>query len=122
MPTLPTKPTFAEFWPYYLGEHRRHRTRAIHTLGTVGYLSLLGTAIVTGKPLLVAACPVLAYGAAWASHFLIEKNRPATFRHPLLSLWADHVMAWHVLTGSIDEELARHGITEASTAQKPERQ
>ncbi|WP_373047977.1 Mpo1-like protein [Vulgatibacter sp.] len=107
---LPADPTFAEFWPWYLGEHRRHATRAIHTLGTVAYLSWLGAALVARKPELALACPVIAYGAAWLSHLFVEKNRPATFRHPLLSLWADHVMAWYVLTGRIDAELKRLGI------------
>jgi len=107
---LPAKPTFQQFWPYYLGEHRRHATRAFHTLGTIAYLSLLGTALLRGQFVLLLLCPVIAYGAAWFSHFAIEKNRPATFRYPWLSLLADHVLAYYVVTGRMDAELRRLGI------------
>ena len=51
--------------------------------------------------------PVLAYGFAWSGHFLIEKNRPATFRHPWLSLLGDHKMAALMLLGRMDAEMER---------------
>jgi len=114
--SLPPNPTFAQFWPYYLGEHSKHATRAIHTIGTIAYLSLLLTALVARRWEPILACPVIAYGLAWFSHFAIEKNRPATFRYPWLSLLGDHLLAYYVITGRIDEELARHGIRERPTA------
>jgi len=40
------------------------------------------------------------------SHALIERNRPETFRAPFASLAADFVMAYHVLRGTIDQQLA----------------
>jgi hypothetical protein len=45
------------------------------------------------------------YGPAWFSHAFIERNRPETFRAPIASLQADFVMAWHVLRGTIDQQL-----------------
>jgi hypothetical protein len=45
--------------------------------------------------------PVAGYGFAWIGHFAFEKNRPATFRHPLYSLMGDWVMYWDVLRGKV---------------------
>ena len=47
------------------------------------------------------AMPVCGYGFAWVGHFVFEKNRPATFRHPVWSLMGDWVMFWQMLTGKI---------------------
>ena len=41
------------------------------------------------------------YAFAWAGHFFFEKNRPATFTHPLLSFAGDWVMWKDMLTGRI---------------------
>jgi hypothetical protein len=100
----------AEFWPFYLGEHRSPRTRAWHLAGTLGYLLLGITCLVTGHPRWLWAAPVVAYGCAWYSHFAIERNRPATFRHPLKSLLCDHRLAWCMVTGRMEAELERYGI------------
>jgi hypothetical protein len=46
--------------------------------------------------------PACGYGFAWASHFFIEKNNPATFKHPLYSLRGDFLMFFQILTGRIN--------------------
>jgi hypothetical protein len=38
---------------------------------------------------------------AWVGHFFFEKNRPATFTHPLYSFMGDWVMWKDMLTGRI---------------------
>ena len=110
--------TFAEFWPFYLGEHRLPATRAIHVVGTLGYLSLLAAAIATQTWWWIALCPVVAYGNAWFAHFVVEKNRPATFEYPLWSLWADHVMTFKILTFQLGADLRRLGIDAKAAAQR----
>ncbi|HET7452400.1 MAG TPA: DUF962 domain-containing protein, partial [Thermoanaerobaculia bacterium] len=50
---------------------------------------------------------VFAYGLAWFSHFAIEKNRPATFRHLLWSLRGDFRMFRLMLSMRMSEEAAR---------------
>ncbi len=50
------------------------------------------------------------YGFAWISHFIIEKNRPATFKYPVKSFISDWRMYFATLTFQIDKELERYGI------------
>lgn len=102
--------TFDRFWPAYVAEHRSRLNRRVHLAGTLGYLSLLAVLGATHHWAWAWAVPVVAYGSAWSGHFLIEKNRPATFRHPWLSLVGDHKMAALMLAGRMDAELARLGI------------
>lgn len=102
--------SFQEFWPRYLKEHRHRTNRHLHLAGTCCYLVLLLSFLGTGHFARLWAVPVVAYGFAWTGHFLIEKNRPATFQHPWLSLIGDHKMAWLMVTGRIDGEYQRLGI------------
>jgi hypothetical protein len=44
---------------------------------------------------------VSGYGFAWVGHYVFEKNRPATFKHPLYSLRGDFRMAREVFSGRI---------------------
>jgi hypothetical protein len=103
--------TFAEFWPHYLREHAKPRTRALHYIGTSLVIAVALAALLTGRWWLLIAMPVAGYGFAWASHATVERNRPATFTHPLWSLAADFKMWWLWLTGRIRSELDRAGVS-----------
>ena len=46
--------------------------------------------------------PVVGYGFAWVGHYVFEKNRPATFKHPWYSLAGDFVMFKDILIGRIE--------------------
>jgi len=100
--------SFAEFWPFYLGEHRNHATRQVHVVGTLLAFLLLLAALVSGRWLLLIAVPVIGYGFAWVSHAFIEKNRPATFTYPAWSLLGDLRMLWLWLTGRLASEVVRY--------------
>jgi len=93
--------SFAEFYPYYLGEHSNPTCRRLHFVGTSLVIALLAYSIGSGKWLLLLAVPLAGYGFAWAGHFLFEKNRPATFSHPWYSLVGDFAMFRDILLGRL---------------------
>ena len=99
--------TFAEFWPFYVREHTRPITRALHFIGSTAVLALTAMAVVTGRPWLFLALPVAGYGCAWIGHFGFERNKPATFKYPLWSFLGDWVMYGKMLSGSMRAEVER---------------
>ena len=102
--------SFAEFWPFYLREHSRPRTRALHYIGTTLVVMIAVFAVMTGRWWFFLAMPVAGYFFAWIAHFTVERNRPATFTYPLWSLAADFRMWWLWLSGRLAPELERAGI------------
>ena len=93
--------SFSDFWPYYLDEHSHPATRLLHCLGTLTALSLAIGLIASGRWWLFPLALVPGYAFAWASHFFIEHNRPATFTHPLWSFMGDWKMLALMLTGRL---------------------
>ena len=93
--------SFAEFYPFYLGEHANRRCHRMHFIGSTLVLAALALALVTGQWRWLWLMPVAGYGFAWLGHYVFEKNRPATFKHPLYSLAGDWVMYAQMLRGKI---------------------
>ena len=92
--------SFREFYPFYLREHSDVRCRRLHFIGTLLVLLALALAIVV-SPWWLIGMPLFGYGFAWIGHFVFEKNRPATFKHPLYSLMGDWVMFADILRGRV---------------------
>ncbi len=102
--------SFAAFWPFYLREHSRPRTRALHYVGTTLVVAIALFAVLTGRWWWLLAMPLAGYFFAWLAHFTVENNRPATFIYPLWSLAADFRMWWLWLSGRLQPELDRAGV------------
>jgi hypothetical protein len=93
--------SFSDFWPYYLGEHSKPGTRLLHCVGTLAAVGVVVAMIVLGKWWLFPLALVPGYVLAWVGHFFVEKNRPATFKHPLWSFMGDWKMLGLMLTGRL---------------------
>jgi len=99
--------SFSEFWPFYVCEHSHSGTRLLHLIGTATGLGLLVYFIASGRWYLFLLGLVPGYACAWLGHFLIEKNKPATFQYPLWSFMGDYKMIAMMLTGRINQELEK---------------
>lgn len=104
---------YRDFWPYYLQEHAKPATRALHFAGTGLALVLLVLWVVLWHWGWLLAAIVSGYAFAWIGHFWVERNRPATFRYPLWSLASDFRMFYLWATGRLGPVLRRQGIRTA---------
>ena len=93
--------SFKEFYPFYLNEHSDATCRTLHFVGSWLVLAVIAMSIYLGNYALLWLIPVVGYGFAWVGHFFFEKNKPATFKHPLYSLIGDWVMFKDILVGKI---------------------
>jgi hypothetical protein len=99
--------TSEAFWRHYVNQHRDPLTRRLHFAGTLLAILSLAGAILWQSVWLALAVPVVAYGFAWVSHVAVERNSPATFRHPLRSLVSDLRMFGLMCLGRMDDEVKR---------------
>jgi hypothetical protein len=93
--------SFAEFYPFYLSEHRDPVSRRLHFIGTWCTVLCLLVLATTGEPLWGLGAAVCGYTFAWIGHYFFEHNRPATFRHPFYSLASDFRMWWELNLGKL---------------------
>jgi len=103
--------SYFDFWPYYLREHAEPGTRYLHYAGTVIATAVLIGALATQTWWALLLYPLFGYGFAWVSHAFIERNKPATFTHPLWSLISDYRMTFLAFTGRLKPHLERAGVT-----------
>ena len=93
--------SFRAFYPYYLSQHANVTCRALHFIGSWLVLASVAIAVASGNAWWLLGVPLGGYGFAWIGHFFFEKNRPATFTHPLYSVAGDWLMFYQLLVGKI---------------------
>jgi len=98
--------SYEEFWPFYVSQHLKASTRALHFFGSSLVLGTLAAAIFV-SPVWLLAAPACGYAPAWVAHFFFERNRPATFTYPLWSLRGDFRMFRLTLLGRMGPEVER---------------
>ena len=108
-----------------LGKRGLAREKHAPSLPHVAAMLGLGT---LASPVFFPAGVMAAYGCAWIGHFGFEKNRPATFHYPLMSLVSDFRMYGRMLRGQLWsgdplEELGledpRHRVEDATVEPLP---
>ncbi|TVQ86784.1 MAG: DUF962 domain-containing protein [Deltaproteobacteria bacterium] len=84
------------------------RRSLLHVAGMIALPTL-------ASPVLFPAGVAFAYGCAWRGHFGHEKNRPATFEYPVMSLASDLRMWGQMVQGNLwtgDDPAAELGVAE----------
>ena len=100
-PDIHAYKTFAEFYPFYLGEHSNRTCRRLHFLGSSLALICLATMVLRGQAIYLLYGLLSGYGCAWIGHFGFEKNKPASFKRPWFSFMGDWVMYKDIWAGKI---------------------
>jgi hypothetical protein len=92
---------FREFYAFYLAEHSNRNCRRLHFAGSLLVLASVAVALASRDARWLWLAPLFGYGFAWVGHYAFEKNRPATFKHPLYSLAGDWVMFADIVRGRV---------------------
>ncbi|MDO9005470.1 MAG: DUF962 domain-containing protein [Aquabacterium sp.] len=93
--------SFKEFYPFYLSQHADLTCRRLHLVGSLLVLAALVAVVATRQWVYLLGVPIIGYAFAWIGHFVFEKNKPATFSHPIYSFMGDWVMLYQALTGKV---------------------
>jgi len=93
---------YTEFYAFYLDEHQDKANRILHFVGTS--IVILTSVLLSVKGIWANywwILPLIGYGFAWVGHFFFEKNKPATFKYPLWSLFSDFKMCYQLWIGQL---------------------
>jgi len=90
-----------DFYQFYLSEHRNITNRRLHFLGTfLALVSIVLFFFYLNYWFLLGGV-LIGYGPAWIGHFFFEKNKPASFKHPIKSFVCDWRMFFDIIRGKV---------------------
>jgi len=92
--------SFTEFYKNcYIIEHSNATNKRLHVVGTSLSIILTLYLVTTGQFKYMYSPLLVGYSFAWVGHFVFQKNKPATFKHPIWSFYGDFVMLYKHLIG-----------------------
>lgn len=97
--------SYDEFFDFYLQQHSNSTNRLLHAIGTTLGIAVVVAAFAAGHPWFALLFFPIGYGFAWTGHFLVERNKPATFGHPFWSFISDFRMLGLMFTGRLSARL-----------------
>ena len=100
--------SYGEFFDFYLQQHSNPWNRAMHAIGTTLAIAVVVGTLVSGHPWYALLFFPVGYGFAWTGHFMLEKNKPATFGHPFWSFISDFRMLGLMATGRLAARMKGH--------------
>jgi len=89
--------SFKSFYPFYLKQHLNPINRALHFFGLLLLIVLSCLFALRGDFLYIPLSLVPSYMLSWIGHYFFEKNKPATFNHPIYSVRGDVQMFLDIL-------------------------
>lgn len=88
-----------EFYPFYLSEHQNTANRFLHFVGIALLCLCFITCVLFHNVNFFITIPFVGLGFAWIGHQFFEKNKPATFKHPFLSIACDFLFFGDIIMG-----------------------
>jgi len=98
---------YDEFWDFYVQEHSQPMTRILHFAGTSLGIILLVWFVAIGRWYFFPVFFLVGYAFAWFAHFVVEKNKPASFKYPVWSFISDFKIMGFMVTGRMEHEVVR---------------
>ncbi|HPG88847.1 MAG TPA: DUF962 domain-containing protein [Hyphomicrobium sp.] len=105
-----TYATFDEFWLDFLRAHSKPGTRAFHYAGMLAALWLGVMFAMSGQGYLLVLAILAPYVLGFASHALVEHNKPVSLKHPVYSVRGAVQMFVLWAIGRLGPELAKAGV------------
>ncbi len=99
--------SYDEFFLHYLRQHREPQNRLLHACGTGLGLIIVAVSLALRHPWFALLFVPVGYGFAWVGHLVVERNHPATWGHPWWSFISDFRMLGLMLTGRLNDWLAK---------------